>query len=257
MPLKVLNPFNKLDINRLTANSAINLSDLLCYANQTLTAGQQLVSLTVAQFVAAIQPTLTNAITPTGVVVDFAGTTAPSGWVFLNGLTIGTPSSNATLRANADTANLYALLWGSYDNTALPIQDSTGAGTTRGASAAADFAANKRLPVPDFQGRVRAGLDAMGSAAASYRLTNAGSGIVGTNQGATGGSQNQTIGVTQLPAHTHNTLVPGQTAASTAAGTDHPTITATASVTSDGGTGGGLPLPTVQPTGVIPVIIKL
>jgi hypothetical protein len=34
----------------------------------------------------------------------------------------------------------------------LPIQTSTGAASTRGVSASADFAANKRLPLPDMRG---------------------------------------------------------------------------------------------------------
>lgn len=257
MPIKVTNPYNKIAINRLVPDSAISLTDLLVYANQSIVSGQQEVSLTVQQFLTAVLPSITAVITPTGAVTYFAGTTAPAGWVFMNGLTIGSGSSNATLRANADTANLYALLWGSYANTELPIQDSTGAASTRGASAAADFAANKRLPVPDAQARTLAGLDGMGSAAASNRLTTAGSGVNGPVIGASGGAQNRTIGVTQLPAHTHNTAVPTTVAASATAGAGVAIPGATAPVTSDGGTGGGLPLPTVQPTLITPVIIKL
>lgn len=71
--------------------------------------------------------------------------------------TIGSATSGATARANADTSALFTLLWGALANTDLPIQDSTGAPSTRGASAAADFAANKRLPLPSFAGLTKIG----------------------------------------------------------------------------------------------------
>lgn len=88
---------------------------------------------------------------PAGHVDEFFLPTAPSGWVAMDGLTIGNGSSGATSRANADTATLFAILW-DRDPIDTPIQDSTGAASTRGASAAADFAANKRIVVPDMGG---------------------------------------------------------------------------------------------------------
>jgi hypothetical protein len=86
---------------------------------------------------------------------------ARAGFVQADGRTIGSASSSATSRANADTSALFAKLWTDYSNTLLPIQDSAGSPTTRGANAAADFAANKRLPVPDMSGRSFAGRDNM------------------------------------------------------------------------------------------------
>lgn len=139
---------------------------------------------------------------PTGATMDYAGTTAPTGWVLASGLTIGSASSSATARANADTQALYTLLWNSYSNTELPIQDSAGTPTTRGASASNDFSANKRLPVPDCRGRVRAGKDNMGGSTAG-RLSLAGSGIVGTTLGIAGGTENATLTTAQLASHTH------------------------------------------------------
>lgn len=87
----------------------------------------------------------------TGEVVLSISPTAPAGTLALNGSTIGSAASGATGRANADTQALYELLWNNSDNTLLPIQDATGAATTRGLSAAVDFAANKRLPLPTPQ----------------------------------------------------------------------------------------------------------
>ena len=43
-------------------------------------------------------------------------------------------------------------MWADFENFVLPIQDSEGVATTRGASADADFAANKRLPLLELRG---------------------------------------------------------------------------------------------------------
>lgn len=79
--------------------------------------------------------------------------TPPAGrWLKCNSQTIGSAASGATARANADVQELYEVLWTDWDNTVLPIQTSAGAATVRGASAAADFAANKRMPLPEIRG---------------------------------------------------------------------------------------------------------
>jgi hypothetical protein len=148
----------------------------------------------------------TGALLPVGVVMDYFGVTAPAGWVLLSGRTIGNAASGATERANADTSALFTLLWDSIANAELPIQDSTGAPSSRGASAADDFAANKRLPVPDARGRLIAGKDDMGGTAAS-RLTSTG-GVVGATLGAAGGAQTHTLVAAEMPAHTHTHTAP-------------------------------------------------
>lgn len=94
-----------------------------------------------------------------GEVCYFARSTAPDGFVKANGGTIGSAASGGTLRANADTSALFTLLWTEFSNSILPIQDSAGVTSTRGASAAADFAANKRLPVFDLRGEFVRGWD--------------------------------------------------------------------------------------------------
>jgi hypothetical protein len=97
--------------------------------------------------------------------------TAPAGWVKMNGGTVGNASSGAT-RANADTAALFALLW-DLNATDSPILTSAGAGSTRGANAAADYAANKRLTVPDARGEFLRGLDDSRGVDTSRRLGSA------------------------------------------------------------------------------------
>lgn len=86
----------------------------------------------------------------TGDIKATIKTTADAGWVMCNDGTIGSASSGATTRANADTSALYTLLWNNVSNTYAPV---TGG---RGASAAADFAANKPIALTKMLGRALA-----------------------------------------------------------------------------------------------------
>lgn len=107
-----------------------------------------------------VQALIANVRTvPVGALAPLRSKTAPSGWLIEDGKTIGSASSGATGRANADAQDLFVHLWTQFTNTELPIQDSTGAASTRGANAAADFAANKRLPLFDSRSRYLRGAD--------------------------------------------------------------------------------------------------
>ncbi|GGL48460.1 hypothetical protein [Caulobacter rhizosphaerae] len=112
-----------------------------------------------AAAVAATINALVTAAAPTGKEDRFYLATAPAGWVAANGGTIGSAASGATTRAHADTQALFTALWGALSNADFPIQDSAGSASTRGASAAADFAANKRFPLPDRRGEGDRGWD--------------------------------------------------------------------------------------------------
>ena len=103
--------------------------------------------ITLAKLAASLQELLV----PAGTVATFARSTAPSGWLAANGNTIGNASSNAT-HAAATYEALFTVLWDNWTNTDLPILTSGGAASTRGADAATDFAANKRLPLPNLNG---------------------------------------------------------------------------------------------------------
>lgn len=111
-----------------------------------------------------------------------------SGFVRCNGRTIGGATSGATERANADTSALFSFLWSADPNLAV----SGG----RGASAAADFSANKTITLPDCRGRDLAGLDDMGNSAAG-RLTSTYFGTGATTLGASGGSQSHALTVAE------------------------------------------------------------
>lgn len=120
---------------------------------------------------------------------------APTGYVRCNGRTIGSASSGATERANADTSALFQFLWTQDANLTV----SGG----RGGSAASDFAANKTIALPDFRGRVPAGLDSMGNSA-SNRITDAQLGSDSDTLGSAGGASTVTLATGDLPSHSHN-----------------------------------------------------
>lgn len=119
------------------------------------------------------QATLDN-VTPIGSVLDFAGASAPTGWLFCYGQSL--------LRA------------GTYANLFTAI------GTVFGAADGTHF------NVPDLRGRVVAGQDDMGGSSAN-RLTNPGAttgGVDGDVFGAAGGLESHTLTTAQLAAHLHN-----------------------------------------------------
>ena len=111
-----------------------------------------------------------------------------AGYVRLNNRTIGNALSAATERANADTEDLFTHLW----NEDVNIEVSGG----RGASAAADFAANKRITLPDARNRSLIPSDGMGGSN-SGRITG------GTELGISGGKEDHTLAINELPEHYH------------------------------------------------------
>lgn len=96
--------------------------------------------------------------------------------VKLDGRTIGSAASGAD-NASADYSDVYAILW---DNLADAEAAVSGG---RGASAAADFAANKTLTLPDFSGRVPGGLDNMSGSSRNV-ITNTAADTAGKKMGA-------------------------------------------------------------------------
>lgn len=84
-----------------------------------------------------------------------------SGFVRLNGRTIGSAISGATERPNSDTEDLFNYLWNTLSDSIAPVS------TGRGVSASADWAANKTITLPSMRGRVPVGTDTMGGSAAN------------------------------------------------------------------------------------------
>ncbi|PDT74119.1 hypothetical protein [Bradyrhizobium sp. C9] len=212
----------------------------------------------------------------TGHMELFYGSGTLSGFVRCNGRTIGSSVSGATERANADTSALFNYLWGADANLVV----SGG----RGASAAADFAANKTITLPDCRGRTIAGLDDMGNAAAG-RLTSSYFGAVATTLGAVGGAESQTLTIAQMPSHYHSASIldPGHThpfsaaqfaagafgisgssaqqvnlaSSATASATTGVRVTSSNGLDTTNSAGGGLPHPIVAPTILTTIYIKL
>jgi len=138
-------------------------------------------------------PTL---LVSTGMRIGYYGTAAPAGWVRCNGRTLGSPSSGATERANADCQALFLHLW-----TADATLSVSGG---RGASAAGDWAANKTIALPDYRDRIAIGLGAMGNADINLIPdATVDGGETNTTLGATVGAATQTLTAAQMPVHTH------------------------------------------------------
>jgi Microcystin-dependent protein len=148
-------------------------------------------------------PVDSAAIASTGDVKWRAGTGTLTGWVRLNGRTMGSASSGATEEASSDTEACYIYLWENFSDAICPV---TGG---RGISGAVDFAADKPIALLDMRSRGMFGLDDMGNSALS-----AFTGITfadgdATTAGAAGGAATQTLTTAKIPSHTHVLTDPG------------------------------------------------
>ena len=128
-----------------------------------------------------------------------------TGWVKLNAQTIGSASSGASQRANADTQNLFVYLWNNYTNAKCPVSGG------RGTSGLADFQANKTMGLPDWRGIGPVGLDDMGNTAKGVL---AAINFPGSSDGPTtpcgyGGEANYTLIVSEAPSLTYTVDDPG------------------------------------------------
>ena len=165
-----------------------------------------------------------------GMLMPFAGSSAPSGWLLCYGQAI--------------SRTTYADLF-----TAIGTTYGTGDGSTT-------------FNLPDLRGRVIAGQDDMGGASAN-RLTGQTGGVDGDTLGGTGGAETHTLTTAQMPAHTHGAgtfEVQGQSGSGGDSGAESGTGDGTASDPAvsgtSGSTGGGGAHNNVQPTLILNYIIK-
>lgn len=155
------------------------------------------------------------------------------GWVMANDGTIGNAASGGTTRANADTEALFTLLWSNTTNANCAVSGG------RGASAAADFAANKTIALPKTLGRALA-------------IAGAGAGLTARALAQSLGEETHLLSANELPSHTHafasNQVFDG---AGGTAGYQPGTGSATSA------TGGDQAHNNMQPTTFLNVMIKL
>lgn len=132
----------------------------------------------------------------TGDVIWCPADETRTGFVRLNGRTIGSATSGATERANADTENLFLYYWNKMANGQAAVSGG------RGASAAADWAANKTITLLNGRSGVLRGLSDMGNTSdgllASAPVTNGDA----VSPGSILGLNTYTILTANLPAYT-------------------------------------------------------
>lgn len=104
-----------------------------------------------AGFLANLKTALLNLIFSTGDVKPTYKTAADTGWIMGDDGSIGSATSGATTRANADCLPLYTVFWG-FSPTFTPMVD----GLARGGSASVDFNNNRAIFIPKLLGRALA-----------------------------------------------------------------------------------------------------
>ena len=153
-----------------------------------------------------------------------------AGFVRLNDRTIGSATSGAVERANADCNALFLYLWNNFTDVVCPVS------TGRGASAAADWAANKNIGLPNMRGNTAFGVDGMGNVL-NGKITASTTATPDTPGTAIGG-ETVTLVAGNLPPHAHT--LPTTVAVQSGAGTN---VLGTAGAGNNSGNGPGASTP--------------
>lgn len=142
-----------------------------------------------------LNPTTVATSIPIEITMGLSAT-APSGRLVINGDSIGSASSGATWAASG-YATLYAYWWNNVSDTYAPVTSG------RGANAAADFAANKKLTMPDWAGYTPMGVKAATSITAAAMTAGA---LTVTSTGSvlsSGTTDGHAITTSEMPSHSH------------------------------------------------------
>jgi len=143
----------------------------------TAQALEDLVAQEIADEIAAVSSV------PTGMMAPMVMGTPPTGWLALNGDTMGSAASGAT-RASASYETLFGKLWDNWPDSVCTVSGG------RGANAAADWAANKTITLPNFGGRTLVG-------------SGAGAGLTTRAIGDSGGAETVSLTASQNGPHSH------------------------------------------------------
>jgi len=162
-------------------------------------------------------------VPPTASLLAYAGSTAPAGWLLCGG--------------QAVSRTTYATLFGII-------------GTTYGAGDG-----STTFNVPDLRGRVVAGVDNMGGAAAN-RLTNTTMSPNGTTRGATGGAQTHLLTGPESGIQQHNHVIPYAVAAGGGGGFTTGPFVGNANTQNTGPTNATSAHLNAQPTIILNYLIK-
>jgi len=193
---------------------------------------------------------VTVAVTPftTGDIKATFKTVPDTGWVMCAGGTIGSATSGATIRANADCQALLTLFFNNGTDTTNPILTSAGAATTRAAqgTAATAWTNNCRMTLPNMASRIPVG-------------AGSGSGLTTYTLGQIAGAQAVTLSVGNLAPHHHPSVNGINYMAFPGSGLG---LTSGADVLIDnypstGDVGGGVPFSIVPPVLAVNWMIKL
>ena len=112
-----------------------------------------------------------SVLMPSGSLMPYAGSSAPTGYLLCDGAAISRTTYSALF-------GLVGTTYGSGDGSST-------------------------FNIPDLRGRVIAGQDDMGGVSAN-RLTGLSGGVDGDVLGGTGGAETHTLSIAQMPAHTHS-----------------------------------------------------